>query len=116
MNKIFLKNFQNCWRLKIYQKNYEKFDYNIFINFPNNIHSNRKEFFKKIEEEIFIKEENLRIFKEKYELVFLEFTYLSRPSRLLAIMLNDKNEEYIHSETSNLKIFSEKQEKYLNKF
>ena len=71
---------------------------------------------KKIEEEIFIKEENLRIFKEKYELVFLEFTYLSRPSRLLAIMLNDKNEEYIHSETSNLKIFSEKQEKYLNKF
>ena len=71
---------------------------------------------KKIEEEIFIKEENLRIFKEKYELVFLEFTYLSRPSRLLAIMLNDKNEEYIHLETSNLKIFSEKKEKYLNKF
>ena len=71
---------------------------------------------KKIEEEIFIQEENLRIFKEKYELAFLEFTYLSRPSRLLAIMLNDKNEEYIHLETSNLKIFSEKQEKYLNKF
>ena len=59
---------------------------------------------KKIEEEIFILNENLFLLKEKYNLVFFENTYLSEPSRLLKIMKIDKNEDYVHLENKNFKI------------
>ena len=59
---------------------------------------------KKIEEEIFILNENLFLLKEKYNLVFFENTYLSEPSRLLKIMKVDKNEDYVHLENKNFKI------------
>ena len=59
---------------------------------------------KKIEEEIFILNENLFLLKEKHNLVFLENTYLSEPSRLLKIMKIDKNEDYVHLENKNFKI------------
>ena len=49
---------------------------------------------KKIEEEIFILNERLNILKEKYNLVSLEHSYLSNPSRLISIMKNDKNEPH----------------------
>ena len=38
---------------------------------------------KKIEEKIFILNENISLLKEKYNLVSLEHTYLSNPSRLI---------------------------------
>ena len=66
---------------------------------------------KKIEEKIFILNENLVILKEKYNLVSLENTYLSKPSRLIGIMKNNRNEDYTHIENSDIKILIKEQEK-----
>tara|TARA_B100002051_G_C16650371_1_gene593606 strand:+ start:894 stop:1166 length:273 start_codon:yes stop_codon:yes gene_type:complete len=66
---------------------------------------------KKIEEKIFILNENLVILKEKYNLVSLENTYLSKPSRLISIMKNNRNEDYTHIENSDIKILIKEQEK-----
>ena len=38
---------------------------------------------KEIEKKIYDTEENLRVLKNKYEMVLLEFTYLSSPRKLL---------------------------------
>ena len=70
---------------------------------------------KKVEEEIYILNENLFLLKEKYNLVSFEHTYLSGPSRLLKIMKTEKNEEYIHLENKNLKILFEQETELLNK-
>ena len=70
---------------------------------------------KKIEEKIFILNENLFLLKEKYNLVSFEHTYLSEPSRLIKIMETDKNEEYFHLENKNLKILFEHETDLLNK-
>ena len=66
---------------------------------------------KKIEEKIFIINESIRTLKDKYNLVYLEYTYLSNPSRLVDIMKNDKNEEYIHLDASKLKTILKKNDK-----
>ena len=63
---------------------------------------------KKIEQRIFILNENLSILKKKYNLVILENTYLSNPSRLIEIMKVDKNEDYTHLDISNLKNITKK--------
>ena len=61
---------------------------------------------KKIEEEIFNLEEKIISLKDNYNLVFFEHTYLSKPSRLTDIMRNNKNIEYIHLNSSDLKIIT----------
>ena len=63
---------------------------------------------KKIEQRIFILNENLSILKKKYNLVILENTYLSNPSRLIEIMKVDKNEDYTHLDILNLKTITKK--------
>ncbi len=70
---------------------------------------------KKIEEEIFILNENLFLLKDKYSLVFFEYTYLSEPSRLIKIMKDDKNEDYVHLKNKNLKILLEQNVELFNK-
>ena len=70
---------------------------------------------KKIEEKIFILNESLFLLKEKHNLVSLEHTYLSEPSRLIKIMETDKNEEYFHLENKDLKILFENKTGLLNK-
>ena len=77
---------------------------NILISFIAIIKTSSK----KIEEKIFILNENLSLLKEKYNLVSLEYTYLSNPSRLISIMKNDKNEEYIHIDAADIKILNKK--------
>ncbi len=69
---------------------------------------------KRIEEEVFILRENLSVLKDKYNLISLEHTYLSKPSRLIQIIKTDKNEVYIHLEISDLKNLSQNQQKFLN--
>ena len=59
---------------------------------------------KKIEEKTFILNENLSLLTKKYELVLLEHTYLSNPSRLISIMKENKGEEYIYLNVTELKI------------
>ena len=63
---------------------------------------------KKIEEQIFTLNENLILLSEKYDLVMLEYTYLSNPSRLISIMKSHKNEEYIHINAADIKILNKK--------
>ena len=70
---------------------------------------------KKIEEKIFILNESLFLLKEKHNLVSLEHTYLSEPSRLIKIMETDKNEEYFPLENKNLQILFENETELLNK-
>ena len=70
---------------------------------------------KKIEEKIFILNENLFLLKEKHNLVSLEHTYLSEPSRLIKIMETDKNEEYFPLENKNFQILFENETGLLNK-
>ena len=65
---------------------------------------------KKIEEKIFILNDNLSTLKEKYNLVSLENTYLSKPSRLINIMKNDKNIDYIYIEIIDKKILNKELE------
>ena len=62
---------------------------------------------KKIEEKIFTINESLSLLKKKYDLVSLEYTYLSNPSRLISIMKDDRNEEYIHLDAIELKTIKE---------
>ena len=69
---------------------------------------------KKIEEEIFTLNESLFLLKEKYNLVSFEHTYLSEPSRLIAIMKINKNENYVHSENKSLKILTNQDAELLN--
>ncbi len=63
---------------------------------------------KKIEEKTFILNENLSLLKKKYELVLLEHTYLSNPSRLISIMKENKGDEYIYLNVTELKIIDKK--------
>ena len=70
---------------------------------------------KKIEEEIFILNENLSVLKEKYSFALLEHTYLAKPSRLIKIMKTNKNEEYIHLNILDLKNLSKSHQHLLNK-
>ena len=66
---------------------------------------------KKIEEKIFTINENLSLLKKKYDLTFLEYTYLSNPSRLIKIMKDNRNEEYFHIDAKELKIIKEDNDK-----
>ena len=63
---------------------------------------------KKIEEKIFVINESISTLKDTYDLVYLEYTYLSNSSRLVDIMKNEKNEEYIHLDASKLKTILKK--------
>ena len=66
---------------------------------------------KKIEEKIFTINENLSLLKKKYDLTFLEYTYLSNPSRLIKIMKDNRNEKYFHIDAKELKIIKKNNEK-----
>ncbi len=63
---------------------------------------------KKIEEKTFILNENLSLLTKKYELVLMEHTYLSNPSRLISIMKENKGDEYIYLNVTELKIIDKK--------
>ena len=63
---------------------------------------------KKIEEKTFILNENLSLLTKKYELVLLEHTYLSNPSRLISIMKENKGDEYNFLNVTELKIIDKK--------
>ncbi len=66
---------------------------------------------KKIEEKIFTINENLSLLKKKYDLTFLEYTYLSNPSRLIKIMKDNRNEEYFNIDAKELKIIKKNNDK-----
>ena len=54
---------------------------------------------KKLESEIFTIKENISILKDKYELVLLDYNYLTSPKKLL-----DYQSQYFEKELSNIDI------------
>ena len=82
--------------MKIYPINYEKvcsyFIYFFLLIFTTITKNSTK----KIEKEIYNVKENLRILEQKYELVLLDYNYLSSPQKLMEYQFryfeNDLNE------------------------
>jgi hypothetical protein len=54
---------------------------------------------KKLENKIFITEENISVLKDKYELVRLDYNYLTNPKKLL-----DYQAQYFENELSKIEI------------
>ena len=58
---------------------------------------------KEIEKKIYNTEENLRVLKNKYEMVLLDFNYLSSPKKLLEYQSKYFEEELSEIDIKNLK-------------
>ena len=58
---------------------------------------------KKIEKKIYDTKENLRILKDKHEMVLLDFNYLSSPEKLLEYQLKYFEDEISEIDINNLK-------------
>jgi len=58
---------------------------------------------KKIEKKIYDTKENLRVLKDKYEMVLLDFNYLSSPEKLLEYQLKYFEDEISEIDINNLK-------------
>ena len=59
---------------------------------------------KKLENKIFITEENISVLKDKYELVLLDYNYLTSPKKLLYYQ-----SQYFEKELSNMDVNSIKE-------
>ena len=72
---------------------------------------------KKIEKEIYNSKENLRVLKKKYEMVLLEFDYLSSPKKLLEYQSKYFEDDLKQIDIQNLeKIFFNKNNIEVKKF
>ena len=72
---------------------------------------------KKIEKEIYNTKENLRVLKNKYELVLLDFNYLSTPQKLLEYQSKFFENELVQININKLKKISiKKQDIKINNF
>ena len=72
---------------------------------------------KKIEKEIYNSRENLRVLKKKYEMVLLEFDYLSSPKKLLEYQSKYFEDDLKQIDIQNLeKIFFNKNNIEVKKF
>ena len=58
---------------------------------------------KKIEKQIYDSKENLRLLKKKYEMVLLDFNYLSSPKKLLEYQSRYFENELIQMDIRNFK-------------
>tara|TARA_Y100000590_G_C15249842_1_gene837080 strand:+ start:385 stop:693 length:309 start_codon:yes stop_codon:yes gene_type:complete len=61
---------------------------------------------KEIDKEIFNTKENIRLLKDKYELVLLEYNYLSSPKKLMEYQKKFFESELIPIDIKNTKIIS----------
>ena len=58
---------------------------------------------KKIEKQIYNSKENLRVLKNKYEMVLIDFNYLSSPKKLLEYQSRYFENELIQMDITNFK-------------
>ncbi len=58
---------------------------------------------KKLEKQIYNTKENLRILKQKYQMVLLDFNYLSSPEKLMEYQLRYFEKELKEIDITNLK-------------
>jgi len=72
---------------------------------------------KEIEKEIYDIKENLRILKDKYEMVLLEFNYLSSPEKLMQYQIKYFENELSEVDINNFKkIFLKKNQFRIEEF
>ena len=72
---------------------------------------------KNLDKKIYIKQENLRILKEKYEMILLDYNYLSSPKKLMEYQSLYFENALIPKKIENLnKIILKKNEIYFEKF
>ena len=69
--------------MKIILKNYEKIIFNFFYFFLIIVTTVTKNSTKSLESKIFSVRENISILKNKYELVLLDYNYLTTPKKLI---------------------------------
>tara|TARA_Y200000002_G_C22472899_1_gene575387 strand:- start:293 stop:601 length:309 start_codon:yes stop_codon:yes gene_type:complete len=68
---------------------------------------------KKLENEIFTIEENISVLKDKYELVLLDYNYLTSPKKLLNYQSQYFEKELSNIDVNNIKELIIKKEKIL---
>ena len=68
---------------------------------------------KKIENEIFLTKENIRILKDKYDLALLDYNYLSSPKRLHEYQMKFFDKELISLDINKINILKKDKEKII---
>ncbi len=68
---------------------------------------------KNLENQIFIKNENINILKNKYELVLLEFNFLTSPKQLLDYQSQYFENNLISKDITKMKLIREQNEKLI---
>ena len=70
---------------------------------------------KKLDKKIFDANENLRVMHEKYELVMLEYSYLTSPKKLMEYQKKYFDNELLESDIKNLNWIEKKNEEIIIK-
>jgi len=68
---------------------------------------------KKLENQIFVVNENINILKNKYELVLLEYNFLTSPKQLLEYQLQYFENDLISKDITKMKLITEKNERLI---
>ena len=66
---------------------------------------------KKIENEIFLTKENIRILKDKYDLVLLDYNYLSSPEKLHEYQIKFFDKDLISLDINKINILKKEKQK-----
>ena len=66
---------------------------------------------KKIENEIFLTKENIRILKDKYDLVLLDYNYLSSPEKLQKYQIKFFDKDLISLDINKINILKKEKQK-----
>ena len=68
---------------------------------------------KNIENEIFLTKENIRILKDKYDLVLLDYNYLSSPKKLQEYQMKFFDKDLISLDINKINILKKDKEKII---
>ena len=68
---------------------------------------------KNIENEIFLTKENIRILKDKYDLVLLDYNYLSSPKKLQEYQIKFFDKDLISLDINKINILKKDKEKII---
>ena len=68
---------------------------------------------KNIENEIFLTKENIRILKDKYDLVLLDYNYLSSPKKLQEYQIKFFDKDLISLDINKIKILKKDKQKII---
>ena len=106
-----MKNLKIIRNWKLFKKTIEIFFYFLIVLIiTTTIIKNSS---KNLENQIFIKNENINILKNKYELVLLEFNFLTSPKQLLDYQSQYFENNLISKDITKMKLIIEQNEKLI---